>query len=248
MTTDAMPPPAAFSGVSNPSGSRSISVKRKYQMIGAPSTSLVSLLRDVSPASEKIIPNFVSASSSVSPHEHLLFMSGKKREQLQSSLQVKHFFLEYTDAQIDAYDNDIVRAVRMRNIDDLRAMHLSGKEMQCANRFGESILHIACRRGFVDVIRFLVDEAGLSVKVRDDYGRTVLHDACWTVNPNEELVEYLISKCPDLLFFNDKRGSAPLEYVRKEHWDTWLRFLSKRRDILPRAVEEKANSAATIAS
>ena len=88
----------------------------------------------------------------------------------------------------------------------------------------------------------------LSVKVRDDYGRTVLHDACWTVNPNEELVEYLISKCPDLLFFNDKRGSAPLEYVRKEHWDTWLRFLSKRRDILPRAVEEKANSAATIPS
>jgi len=83
-------------------------------------------------------------------------MSGKKREQLQSSLQVKNFFLEYTDAQIDAYDNDIVRAVRMRNIDDLRAMHLSGKEMQCANRFGESILHIACRRGFVDVIRFLV--------------------------------------------------------------------------------------------
>jgi hypothetical protein len=35
-----------------------------------------------------------------------------------------------------------------------------GELFQAANEFGESLLHMACRRGFLDVVKFLVDEAG----------------------------------------------------------------------------------------
>ena len=148
---------------------------------------------------------------------------------ISSSLSVDNFFIRHTEEQIKAYDVQVIQAVRSQDIDQLRRMHKAGRQLQCANKFGESLVHMACRRGFVDVVRFLVDEAGVSVRVRDDYGRTALHDACWTSEPNEELVEYLIRQCPELLLMSDKRGNAPFEYVRREHWGQWLKFVREMK-------------------
>ena len=147
------------------------------------------------------------------------------------SLSVDDFFIQHTEEQIKAYDVQVIQAVRSQDIDQLRNMHKAGRQLQCANKFGESLIHMACRRGFVDVVRFLVDEAGVSVRVRDDYGRTALHDACWTSEPNEELVEYLIRQCPELLLMSDKRGNAPFEYVRREHWGQWLKFVLENEEL-----------------
>lgn len=146
------------------------------------------------------------------------------------SLSVKDFFIKHTEEQIKAYDVQVIQAVRAQDMNQLKNMHKAGRQLQCANKFGESLIHMACRRGFVDVVRFLVDEAGVSVRVRDDYGRTALHDACWTSEPNEELVEYLIRQCPELLLMSDKRGNAPFEYVRREHWGQWRRFLAQKEN------------------
>ena len=146
------------------------------------------------------------------------------------SLSVDNFFIQHTEEQIKSYDVQVIQAMRSQDIDQLRNMHKAGRQLQCANKFGESLIHMACRRGFVDVVRFLVDEAGVSVRVRDDFGRTALHDACWTSEPNEELVEYLIRQCPELLLMSDKRGSAPFEYVRREHWGRWQRFLAQKEN------------------
>jgi len=169
--------------------------------------------------------------SSCSPHKTILdVLSSKGREAIvRPSLNVTNFFVHHTQEQINAYDMEVIRAVRSQDIDQLRSMHKAGRTLQCANRFGESLIHMACRRGFTDVVRFLVDEANVSIKVRDDYGRTPLHDACWTCEPNEELVEFLMLQCPELLLMSDKRGNAPFEYVRTEHWARWVTFLSERR-------------------
>merc|ERR1712183_78962 len=55
---------------------------------------------------------------------------------------------------------------------------------RCANRFGESLLHLACRRGRTDMVRFLVVEMGSPprdvLETMDDCHKTPLHDACWT--------------------------------------------------------------------
>ena len=146
------------------------------------------------------------------------------------SLSTNNFFIEHTEEQIKAYDVHVIQAIRSQDIDQLRQIHKAGRQLQCANKFGESLIHMACRRGFVDVVRFLVDEAGVSVRVRDDYGRTVLHDACWTSEPNEELVEYLIRQCPELLLMSDKRGNAPFEYARREHWGRWIKFVEDNKE------------------
>ena len=93
-------------------------------------------------------------------------------------------------------------------------------------------MHMACRRGFTDVVKFLVLEAKCTIFMRDDYGRTAMHDAAWSPSPNFEMMEFLIEQAPVLLLMSDVRGHTPFSYVRKEHWDTWIRFLSARRDKL----------------
>jgi len=149
-----------------------------------------------------------------------------------AALDLKDFFVDVTTEHITAYKNDVIVAVCEQDIDALREMHRNGRMLQCCNRFGESIIHMAFRRGAVKVVRFLLEEAGISFRVRDDYGRTPLHDAFWTVDPQADLVKMLITKCPDLLLISDKRGFVPLSYVRKEHWGIWCKFLEENSDIL----------------
>jgi len=148
------------------------------------------------------------------------------------SLNLNGFFLEYTEEMFDSYGRDVITAIRKQDLDELRRIHASeGRTLQCANRFGESILHMACRRGFTDVVRFLIKEAGVSPRVRDDMGRTPMHDACWTCEPNPELAKLLIKECPELLVLKDRRGSAPFEYTRVEHTGAWSAFLLDNREI-----------------
>jgi len=68
--------------------------------------------------------------------------------------------------------------------------------------------------------------------VRDDFGRTPLHDACWTSLPRFELVRYILQKEPGLLHVKDVRGHVPLNYVRKEHWDVWCDFFLQNKELL----------------
>ena len=142
--------------------------------------------------------------------------------------EIVGFFREPTEEDFTSYNNTAVSAIRSRNIEKLRELYKNGTSLQSCNRFGESLVHMACRRGFTDVVEFLITEASISVNIRDDFGRTPLHDACWTSQPNLALVDTLIRKEPRLLLMSDKRGYTPFQYARKEHWDIWRRFLSER--------------------
>jgi Ankyrin repeats (3 copies) len=142
------------------------------------------------------------------------------------SLQMYDVFEEWTDEQKRGYDTDSIKAIRSQDIDTLRMWHQNGRILQAANEFGESLLHMACRRGFLGVVEFLVDEVGHNLWVRDDTGRTPLHDACWTAFPVPELVKFIIDREPDMLLVADKRGHTPLDYARKDHWQTWMDFFA----------------------
>jgi len=135
------------------------------------------------------------------------------------------FFHQATPKDLVDYDMQVVQAVRSENVNALRHMHAAGRSMNCANAFGETILHIAARRGAVSVVQFLVNEARVNVRVCCDFGRTPLHDACWTPQANLAVVQILLAACPDLLYITDKRGHAPLQYIHRENWAEWNRFL-----------------------
>jgi hypothetical protein len=141
-------------------------------------------------------------------------------------------FLKPTEAMISAYNVELIKVFREKNVDQLRDMHNAGQTFQCCNRFGESLIHMACRRGWTDVVKFLVLEADCSLMLQDDFGRTPFHDACWTPEPNFDLVEFLMEQVPQLLSVEDIRGHTPFNYVRKEHWTVWCKFLEGRRSML----------------
>ena len=175
--------------------------------------------------------NSLSGQTGVSPVELLRSL---KLECANKKLGINGVtFIKPTDVELSSYDSTVVNAVRNANIEKLRSVHKEGKSLNACNRFGESLLHMACRRGNADVVRYMVEEAKVNVAVRDDYGRTVLHDATWTASPNLDVMEILLKAVnPEMLLAEDVRGHTPFDYARKEHWSQWVEFLSDNQDKL----------------
>jgi len=160
----------------------------------------------------------------ISPNEYLKVITSSLGLNFKSSISMpSSFFLEITPDSISSYTNEVVRAINDSDIKTLKQHNL-----QCCNRFGESGLHLACRRGLLSVVNFMISD-NVCVRRRDDSGRTPLHDACWNAIPNFQIMELLINKDPALLFLADKRGFTPLQYARKEHWSLWRQFLFDNR-------------------
>lgn len=146
--------------------------------------------------------------------------------------ELSDFFIEMGEANVTGYTMDKVTAMRNEDIDALRSMYSKGETLQVCNQFGESIIHSACRRGLASVMRFLVEEANVSLAVKDDYWKTPAHDACWTTKPNFDVMKTVVTACPDLFLVADKRGSTPLDYTQRSLWGEWCEFLKKNEDIL----------------
>jgi ankyrin repeat protein len=145
----------------------------------------------------------------------------------------------------DSYDMEVVRAIRERDLTKLRSMLSEGKSFDASNRFGETLMHMACRRGCVEIVNFLIHEARVKVDVRDDLGRSALHDACWTTEPNFDVMDVLMKQFPlDMLLSEDVRGHTPFHYARKEHWDDWVAFLRERDNFLLRRLDLLAETIA----
>jgi Ankyrin repeats (3 copies) len=144
----------------------------------------------------------------------------------QSYASCSDFFHAPTQAEIDAYDHEAIAAIRNEDMETLRQYHAQGRPLKCSNKFGESLLHMACRKGMLQVATLLVKEAHVPLAVCDDYGRTPLHDACWAHETNFPLVDLILTECPDLLYIQDKRGNTPLSYLRMDKWAAWNKFLN----------------------
>lgn len=151
---------------------------------------------------------------------------------LAASLESQGRFRKPTPAMLQGYTPQLLTLVRQNDLNGLRNLHARGHEVHCCNAYGESVLHGACRRGQTEIVKFMVRDLQVDVYLRDDYQRTVLHDACWTTRPNFELVDLLIRTAPELLLLADVRGFTPLEYVRSQDWGQWLRFLWERKALL----------------
>jgi len=191
----------------------------------------------VSGSIERLDPQVNDASANLfMPYQYFLKLldnQGIKVKVLSwSSPELEQYFIKPSQHDLDSYTQDVVGALRMQDLPTLKA-HLESKiSLQCCNRFGEGLVHMACRRGFTQVVEFLLSEAKVSLRVRDDYGRTPAHDACWTCNPELQLMKLILERCPELLLVGDKRGDTPLQYVRKEHAVQWRSFLEQNQDLL----------------
>jgi len=145
---------------------------------------------------------------------------------------LENFFAKVTDEQIAAYTITVVAACRSNDLDALKKLHTEeGQTMNCSNRFGESLLTMACRRGFEGIVDYLLQSADVDVRISDDSGERYCN-ACWNPSPQLKICEWIMARDPALFFIADNRGCTPFQYARPEHWGTWRQFLLDNRDSL----------------
>ena len=198
-----------------------------------------------------------TADSNVHPHEYYLSLLRTHHQMSQDQVKPirsmdvaarsspsSSFFIQLSERNIQAYTLEKMDATRTDNVSKLQECHEAPRNeiIHCCNRYGESIIHTACRRNAIKCLQYLVstyfdDDTNNHRKrsilqVTDDYGRNPLHDAFWTAEPNYDIVKYVISNCPDLLLLQDVRGFCPLHYVRKEYWTSWKAFLDENVNLL----------------
>lgn len=188
------------------------------------------------PVDESQLPQ-PQADSSVDPDKYLVQLTKALtgvEVKVQNALDLQDFFPTITDEQMARYKIEIVTACRENKLAELRAFaDAQGSDcLDCFNRFGEGLLNMACRRGFTEVARYLLEEIQLTPRIRDDYGRTPMHDACWNPEPQLDICKWIMAKDPSLFLVADKRGYTPFQYARQSDWHIWRQFLFDQREYL----------------
>jgi hypothetical protein len=160
-------------------------------------------------------------------HSRMVIVEPRSNKTLQDT-----YFLQVTPKMITSYDVALMTAVRTNDLDTIQNYHAAGRNLQCCNRFHESILHTAARRGCTEVMEFLIFKAKLDLKVVCDSGRTPLHDSAWTSQPNFTIVRWILELCPDFLLISDNKNFTPLDYIPKELHQEWCDFLTEHQTLL----------------
>lgn len=135
-----------------------------------------------------------------------------------------------TALQNASYDVHLIGLVKGNDGNSLQDILQAGISANPCNTYGESLVHMVCRRGNDKLLQIMI-ENGCDLQVADDYGRTPLHDACWAAEPAFDTVELLLGRDVTLFQMQDCRGFLPLSYVRKDHWPAWNDFLDKKKDV-----------------
>ena len=133
-----------------------------------------------------------------------------------------------TEIQMRWYDHPILDAVGNLNITALSQLQNMGATMDACNQHCESILHLAARKGSVDMVRFMLRQGARCFV--DDEGRLPMHDVCWRVRPAFDIVTLLLHHDITMLRVQDRRGSFPFDYVNPRQWKDWCRYLDYIKD------------------
>ena len=173
-----------------------------------------------------------NSATEISPQDHLIVILNERGYDTRLTSSMTEITSNVTQERTKTYQHDLIALVRGRNVEELAGKYADGECVNPCNQFGESLLHMACRRGFTDVASFYINDCEESIRIRDDYGRTPVHDAFWTVEPNFDLIKLLIGLDYTLLLMKDKRNHCPLEYVREEHWGSIKKFFSDNKEAL----------------
>lgn len=185
---------------------------------------------------QRINPSDDASASSASPSpDQFLKEKLKTKYTTESTFRSKTweaYFTAVTPERLRAHQLVVASAIRKADLTELKRLVANGARLDGCNRQGESSIHLACRLGDTTIVQYLTQEAKVSVRVRDDCGRTPLHDAAWTNEPNFGLVRHILEQAPELLFLQDFRGYTALHYVPVDAREAWCDWIQDHQDWL----------------
>lgn len=170
-------------------------------------------------------PNFT-----VHPLEYLRLILGSRQYCVTTHSALKTYRRKPSQLQIASYGKNTIGTIRTSDHNLLDKMISFGISPNPCNRFGESLLHMACRKSEVDIVRTM-HKHGCDTRITDDFGRMPLHDACWTTEPSFQCVQIILEGDGNLFLAEDARGSTPLIYAPMPTWGKWAEFLDSVKDI-----------------
>jgi len=155
------------------------------------------------------------------------------------SLEQASYFEPYQESEIK---NELLMALRSSNVDQLRSLMLCQddennnnsrstslsllQDVKACNQFGENLLHLACRMGISrELVTFLFHDCQVPLNVRDKFGRTPLHNSCMSTVPHFDNINFVISKAPKMLLFEDDNGKIPFDLIPPQCFEPWTQFL-----------------------
>lgn len=191
------------------------------------------------PLGDKILPTDWSAiaatpttDDTISPHEYLvkiLTSRGYTSDGVPARSATSSYCTVPEDGNVRDYSADLTKCIRNKDINALKSLQDSGVSMNACNKFGETIAHLASRIGALDLLQVMCAK-GATVVVSDEYGRTILHDACWTIEPFFDVVCFIMEREAGMILVTDSRGDPPLKYVKRDLWGAFNAFLDVVKD------------------
>ena len=145
------------------------------------------------------------------------------------TLEESSYRQDVSEEQLASYGPVTQNAVRRGDAAALSEALACGLLPNACNQYGESLLHLCCRRGNKQLLDVMINH-GVVLQIIDDYGRTPLHDAFWAPSPAFDVAETLIQEDRGMLFMSDRRGFSPLEYTHLEDWEEWKEWLDQKID------------------
>lgn len=109
------------------------------------------------------------------------------------------YYNKPTSLQQASYDINLIELVRQGEVAKFRELMSAGISPNPCNQYGESLVHMICRRGAKEFLEILI-ENGCSLQVADDYGRTPLHDVSKQCSHTVDNFQKLFCRYQDRVF------------------------------------------------
>lgn len=121
---------------------------------------------------------------------------------------------------------NVMKALQSDDVDSLKWFLDKGFSVNYHNKFGETLIHHACRMQAVKCINELL-ERKVIVGVSSISGRNPLHNAIWFKEEiSLSILRLLCGICPVLLVCEDWLGHTPLDNVSPLQWPVLCDFLN----------------------
>jgi hypothetical protein len=138
---------------------------------------------------------------------------------------------------IQEYTQEVTNAVRQGDMEKLWALVSDGKVANTQNRWGNSLLMLACRyvSGSGEAVKLLLKRSA-QVCVCCDAGKTPMHDLCWMIRTRDQLevvklVMFEAGPPRNLLLVEDHHGQTPLDYLSEDLHEDMNHFIEAHKQV-----------------